>query len=102
VRADLATRRRHDFAQDDEAAKRFRIVVDVRNSAWGSLFGYRGSFDVEWRAVTAGDPPNQLADVPALEVERDDVAAAALPRRLDPSRRAYRSSGTRWSTCCLS
>lgn len=33
----------------DEAVQRFRIVVDVRNRRWGPLFGYRGSFDVEWR-----------------------------------------------------
>ena len=35
----------------DEETKRFRIVVDVRNSRWGRLFGYGGSFDVEWRPV---------------------------------------------------
>ena len=35
----------------DEETKRFRIVVDVHNSRWGRLFGYRGSFDVEWRRV---------------------------------------------------
>jgi hypothetical protein len=27
-------------------------VVDVRNRVWGPLFGYRGSFTVEWRKVT--------------------------------------------------
>jgi hypothetical protein len=36
----------------DERAGCFRIVVDVRNDRWGPLFGYRGSFNVEWRAVT--------------------------------------------------
>jgi hypothetical protein len=53
----------------DEGAKCFRIVVDVRNSVWGSLFGYRGSFDVEWRAVTAGDPPNHIR--PRRQERRD-------------------------------
>jgi len=33
----------------DDAARSFRIVVDVHNRRWGSLFGYRGRFDVEWR-----------------------------------------------------
>jgi len=37
----------------DDEANRFRIVVDVRNSRWGRLFGYRGSFDVEWHRVEA-------------------------------------------------
>ena len=41
----------------DDAAGRFRIVVDVRNRYWGRLFGYRGSFDVEWRTVTPGEVP---------------------------------------------
>jgi hypothetical protein len=35
----------------DDEAQRFRIVVDVRNRTWGRLFGYRGSFEVEWRPV---------------------------------------------------
>lgn len=41
----------------DDAAGQFRIVVDVRNRYWGRLFGYRGSFDVEWRTVTPGEVP---------------------------------------------
>jgi hypothetical protein len=40
----------------DDTAQRFRIVVDVRNPMWGPLFGYRGSFDVEWK---------QAIDVPS-------------------------------------
>jgi len=32
---------------DDEIQK-FRIDVNVHNSTWGPLFGYRGSFDAEW------------------------------------------------------
>jgi hypothetical protein len=35
----------------DDAAGRFRISVSVHNRVWGPLFGYRGSFDVEWRSV---------------------------------------------------
>ena len=35
----------------DDEASRFRISVAVHNRVWGPLFGYRGSFDVEWRSV---------------------------------------------------
>ena len=32
----------------DERTCRFQIEVRVTNKVWGPLFGYRGSFDVEW------------------------------------------------------
>lgn len=44
----------------DDEAKCFRIVVDVRNRIWGRLFGYRGSFDVEWKSVTPGNIPKRV------------------------------------------
>jgi hypothetical protein len=44
----------------DEKAQRFRIVVDVHNQTWGPLFGYRGSFDLEWRKVDAGTVPAHI------------------------------------------
>jgi hypothetical protein len=44
----------------DEKAKRFRIVVGVHNRTWGPLFGYRGSFDVEWRNVAGGAVPSHV------------------------------------------
>lgn len=37
----------------DEGTGRFKISVAVRNRTWGRLFGYRGSFDVEWRPITS-------------------------------------------------
>ena len=43
----------------DEKAQRYRIVVNVHNRAWGPLFGYQGSFDVEWRE-TAGQVPAHI------------------------------------------
>jgi hypothetical protein len=52
----------------DDAARCFRIVVDVRNRAWGPLFGYRGSFNVEWRRVATGVPGHIL---PARQECRD-------------------------------
>ena len=51
----------------DDQVGRFRIEVNVRNRVWGPLFGYSGSFDVEWRACAPGDVP---ADVRPLREER--------------------------------
>jgi hypothetical protein len=48
----------------DEEASCFRIAVDVRNKVWGRLFGYRGSFSVDW-----------------VPVEPDRVPPHILPRR---------------------
>jgi hypothetical protein len=44
----------------DEASDRFRIDVAVSNRVWGPLFGYRGSFEVEWRDVRPGEMPRRL------------------------------------------
>ena len=44
----------------DEDAGCFRISVDVRNRVWGRLFGYRGSFTVDWLPVTPGHIPPGL------------------------------------------
>ncbi len=41
----------------DEAEQRFRISVDVRNRAFGPLFGYRGSFTVVQRPCTPDEIP---------------------------------------------
>lgn len=41
----------------DDAIGRFRIEVAVSNPVWGRLFGYRGTFDVEWKPVPAGSVP---------------------------------------------
>jgi hypothetical protein len=53
----------------DEKAQRFRIVVDVHNRTWGPLFGYRGSFDVEWRKVDGGAVPGHV--LPHRQESRD-------------------------------
>src|ERR1700730_2955071 len=34
-----------------EKDQRFHIEVNVRNSVWGHLFGYRGSFQAEWVSI---------------------------------------------------
>ncbi len=48
----------------DDSAGCFRIAVDVRNRTWGRLFGYRGSFNVEW-----------------VKLEGTSVPAHVLPQR---------------------
>ena len=52
----------------DERSRRFRIAVDVSNRTWGPLFGYRGSFDIEWRTVDAEVPSHIL---PARQERRE-------------------------------
>ena len=44
----------------DDDTKRFCIVVQVHNRIWGPLFGYRGSFDVEWRTLGAEAVPRHV------------------------------------------
>jgi len=41
----------------DDATRKFQIEVNVHNRTWGPLFGYRGSFDVEWKPMTAVQIP---------------------------------------------
>ena len=35
----------------EEKDGRFHIEVKVANQVWGPLFGYRGSFDIEWQTL---------------------------------------------------
>lgn len=53
----------------DDAASRFRIEVSVHNRRWGPLFGYRGSFDVEWREARPGSIPKAM--LPVREERRE-------------------------------
>jgi hypothetical protein len=53
----------------DDAGACFRISVDVRNRVWGRLFGYRGSFTVEWRELGPGDFPGRV--LPMRQERRD-------------------------------
>lgn len=41
----------------DDATGKFQIEVNVRNRTWGPLFGYRGSFDVEWKPMMTAQIP---------------------------------------------
>ena len=47
----------------DDVSGRFRIAVNVRNRTWGPLFGYQGTFNVEWRPVEAGSVPPHILPV---------------------------------------
>jgi hypothetical protein len=51
----------------DETDQRFHIQVAVSNGAWGPLFGYSGSFEIEWR-----------------KVEGESLPADILPARCEP------------------
>jgi hypothetical protein len=51
----------------DDQAEKYRISVKVTNARWGPLFGYEGSFDVQWKPVRAQDVPS---DVKPLREER--------------------------------
>jgi hypothetical protein len=44
----------------DDNTQKFCIDVNVHNRVWGPLFGYRGSFDVEWRKIRPGEIPSDL------------------------------------------
>jgi hypothetical protein len=41
----------------DDTTGRFQIEVKVTNRTWGPLFGYRGSFDAEFRTVKPDEIP---------------------------------------------
>jgi hypothetical protein len=51
----------------EEKDQRFHIEVNVANRVWGPLFGYRGSFDIEWRTVNKAEVP---ADILPVRCER--------------------------------
>ena len=67
----------------DDATGRFRIEVDVRNRRWGPLFGYRGSFDVEWRrgGGGAGCRPRSSRSGRSGATDRRTLAGDRPPRQ---------------------
>ena len=58
----------------DDAAQRFRIAWTCATAAWGPLFGYRGSFDVEWRKVTADRPATSSRSVKNVATRQSALA----------------------------
>ena len=51
----------------DERDQKFHIEVNVHNDIWGPLFGYTGSFTVEWVSINDGEIP---VDLVPLRYER--------------------------------
>lgn len=51
----------------DESIEKYRIQVNVINRTWGRLFGYSGSFDVEWKTTSSPAIPD---DIKPVRVER--------------------------------
>lgn len=47
----------------DDDMKCFRIHVDVRNRVWGKLFGYSGTFNVEWKRLESGNTPAHVLPI---------------------------------------
>ena len=47
----------------DDSTEKFRISVTVTNARFGPLFGYEGSFEVEWKDVLPGDVPPDVKPV---------------------------------------
>lgn len=44
----------------DDTEETYRIDVTVSNPYWGPLFGYRGTFDVEYRSIDERDVPSRV------------------------------------------
>jgi hypothetical protein len=44
----------------DDSDGRFHIDVRVSNGRFGDLFGYRGSFEVEWRPIDSARVPDRV------------------------------------------
>jgi hypothetical protein len=47
----------------DDSVQKYRIDVNVRNTTWGQLFGYRGWFDVAQKVVSPSEIPEHLKPV---------------------------------------
>ena len=50
----------------DESIQKYRIEVNVYNRTWGRIFGYRGSFNVEWKKVASNEIP---VDIQPMRLE---------------------------------
>lgn len=48
------------FVWFDDAIGRYRIEVQVKNKFWGPLFGFEGTFDVEWAEVDPSEIPPEV------------------------------------------
>jgi uncharacterized protein DUF4166 len=53
----------------DDEDQRFHIDVRVSNERWGDLFGYRGTFEVEWKPIDPARVPERVK--PSREERRE-------------------------------
>jgi hypothetical protein len=53
----------------DDSIKKYCIEVNVTNTTWGRLFGYRGSFDIEWKKTCSEGIPT---DIKPRRIERTE------------------------------
>lgn len=44
----------------DETIDKYRIEVEVKNRFWGTLFGFVGTFDVDWESVDPAQIPDAI------------------------------------------
>ena len=51
----------------DDSIQKYRIEVNVHNRTWGRLFGYRGSFETEWKKMSPQGIPD---DIKPMRVEQ--------------------------------
>jgi hypothetical protein len=51
----------------DDGDQRFHIESKCQKPRWGPLFGYRGSFEIEWWKVNVRDIPS---DIPPVRCEQ--------------------------------
>jgi hypothetical protein len=61
----------------DDAARCFRIEVNVHNRVWGPLLGYRGRFVADWRNLTERGVPCDI--LPKRQESREQARLAFLP-----------------------
>lgn len=52
--------RAHVFVWFDESIEKYRIEVEVKNKRWGPLFGFSGTFDIEWEDVDLAQLPQSI------------------------------------------
>lgn len=50
----------HVYVWFDDEIGRYRIEVEVKNKRWGPLFGFSGTFDVEWEDVDPAGVPKAI------------------------------------------
>jgi hypothetical protein len=50
----------HVYVWFDESIGRYKVECEVKNKFWGTLFGFVGTFDVDWADVDPADIPKSV------------------------------------------